>query len=44
MFRFDPSHIEIWQADMSLMGKLKMAFGGTMSPKDLEGKHVETAL
>lgn len=44
MFRFDPSHIEIWQADMSLMGKLKMAFGGTMSAKDLEGKHVETAL
>lgn len=44
MLRLDPSHIEIWQADMSLMGKVKMMFGGTMDAKDLEGKHVETAL
>jgi general stress protein 26 len=44
MLRFDPSSIEVWQADMTLMGKLKMMFGGTMSSKDLEGKHVETAL
>ncbi len=44
MLRFDPSSIEIWQADMTLMGKIKMMFGGTMSAKDLEGKHVETAL
>ncbi len=44
MLRFDPSHIEIWQADLSLMGKIKMMFGGTMSAADLEGKHVETAL
>ncbi|MCG6120824.1 MAG: pyridoxamine 5'-phosphate oxidase family protein, partial [Blastomonas sp.] len=44
MLRFDPSDIEIWEADMSLVGKLKMMFGGTMKAKDLEGKHVETAL
>jgi general stress protein 26 len=44
MLRFDLDEIEIWQADMSLMGKLKMMFGGTMSAKDLEGKHVETTL
>lgn len=44
MLRFDPSNIEIWQADISLMGKLKMMFGGTIKAADLEGKHVETAL
>lgn len=44
MLRFDPSDIEIWQADMTLVGKIKMMFGGTMKSADLEGKHVETAL
>lgn len=44
MLRFDPANIEIWQADLSLMGKLKMMFGGTMKSQDVPGKHVETAL
>jgi general stress protein 26 len=44
MLRFDPTDIEIWEADMSLVGKLKLMFGGTMNAKDLEGKHVETTL
>lgn len=44
MLRFDPQHIEIWQADLSLMGKLKMMFGGTLQAADLEGKHMATAL
>lgn len=44
MLRFDLSHAEIWEADMTLMGKLKMMFGGTMSASDLEGKHVETSI
>jgi len=44
MLRFDPDHIEVWQADMSMMGKLKMMFGGTMKASDMAGKHIEIAL
>lgn len=44
LLRFDPSHIEIWQADVSLMGKIKLMFGGAMSAADAAGKHVQTAL
>lgn len=44
MLRFDPGNIAIWQADLSLMGKIRMMFGGTLSAHDLEGKHVETAM
>ncbi|WP_373488042.1 pyridoxamine 5'-phosphate oxidase family protein [Blastomonas sp.] len=44
MLRFDLAHAEIWQADMSLVGQLKMIFGGEVARDDLAGKHVETAL
>lgn len=44
MLRFDLDNIEIWQADVSIMGKIKMIFGGTINADDIGGKHVETAI
>jgi len=44
MLRLDIRHAEIWQPDISIMGQLKMVFGGDVTPEDVEGKHLQTAL
>lgn len=43
LLRFDIDDAELWEADMSLSGKLKMIFGGEIKPGE-EGSHarVET--
>jgi general stress protein 26 len=43
LLRFDIDDAELWEADMSLSGKLKMLFGGTIKASE-EGSHarVET--
>lgn len=43
LLRFDIDEAELWEADMSLSGKLKMLFGGEIRPSE-EGSHarVET--
>lgn len=38
MLRFDIDDAEVWTADMSMMGKLKLMAGKEMRPKDA-GKH-----
>jgi general stress protein 26 len=38
LLRFDIDEAELWEADMSLTGKLKMLFGGTIKA-DEEGSH-----
>jgi len=38
LLRFDIDDAELWEADMSLGGKLKMLFGGRIRP-DQEGSH-----
>jgi general stress protein 26 len=39
LLRFDIDSAELWEADISLSGKLKMIFGGKIDPKE-EGSHV----
>ena len=43
LLRIDVDSAELWETDMSLSGKLKMLFGGTIQPSE-EGSHarVET--
>jgi general stress protein 26 len=43
LLRFDIDSAELWESDMSLVGKLKMIFGGKIDPSE-EGSHavVET--
>jgi len=43
LIRFDIDEAELWEADISLSGKLKMLFGGKIKPSE-EGSHavVET--
>ncbi len=43
LLRFDIDDAELWEADMSLKGKLKLLFGGKIEPSE-EGSHarVET--
>jgi len=43
LLRFDIDEAELWEADVSLTGKLKMLFGGKIRPSE-EGSHarVET--
>ena len=38
LLRFDIDDAELWEADMSLSGKLKMLFGGKVNPSE-EGSH-----
>lgn len=38
LLRFDIDDAELWEADMSLGGKVKMLFGGTIKPSE-EGSH-----
>jgi general stress protein 26 len=38
LLRFDIGSAELWEADMSISGKLKMVFGGTIEPSE-EGSH-----
>lgn len=43
LLRFDIEEAELWEADLSISGKLKMLFGGKINPSE-EGSHavVET--
>jgi len=38
LLRFDIAEAELWEADVSLVGQLKMLFGGTIAP-DETGSH-----
>ena len=40
LLRFDIDNAELWEADMSPTGVLKMIFGGTIKPSD-EGSHAK---
>ena len=40
LLRFDISSAELWEADMSLSGRLKMIFGGKIDPRE-EGSHAK---
>ena len=42
LIRFDIDDAELWEADMSLSGKLKMIFGGTIRA-DEEGSHAKVS-
>ncbi len=42
LLRFDVEDAELWETDMSLMGKLKMLFGGKIQPSE-EGSHARVA-
>lgn len=44
MLRFDIDHAELWLADKSVAGKLKMLFGGTIDRSRAEDKHVTASL
>ena len=44
MLRFDPTDAELWEADMSVLGKLKMVFGGTIDREEMKDNHAEVAL
>jgi general stress protein 26 len=40
LLRFDIDDAELWEADMSITGKLKMLFGGKIEPSE-EGSHAK---
>jgi general stress protein 26 len=40
LLRFDIDSAELWEADVSLSGKLKMLFGGTIRPSE-SGSHAK---
>jgi general stress protein 26 len=40
LLRFDIDNAELWEADMSITGKLKMLFGGKIDPSE-EGSHAK---
>lgn len=40
LLRFDISSAELWEADVSLSGKLKMLFGGAIKPSE-SGSHAK---
>lgn len=44
MLRFDPRDAEMWKADLSITGKLKMVFGGTIDREEARENHAEVAL
>lgn len=41
--RFELDTAEFWKADISLTGRLKMLFGGTIRPEET-GSHAEVAM
>lgn len=43
LLRYDMESAELWEADVSLTGKAKMLFGGTIKP-DEAGDHAEVTL
>ena len=43
LMRYDLHNGEIWEADVSLSGRFKMLFGGTIKPQEA-GSHAEVAL
>jgi general stress protein 26 len=42
LLRFDIDDAEMWEADMSLTGKVKMLFGGKIDPSE-EGSHAKVS-
>ena len=42
LIRFDIADAELWEADMSLSGKFKMLFGGTIRPEET-GRHARVS-
>ncbi len=42
MLRFDMNHAEMWEADMSMIGVVKMLFGGRVDEGEMA--HLETAM
>ncbi|TZG29592.1 pyridoxamine 5'-phosphate oxidase family protein [Sphingomonas montanisoli] len=42
LLRFDIADAELWESDVSLGGKLKMLFGGTIKPSEA-GSHAKVA-
>lgn len=42
LLRFDIDDAELWEADISLAGKLKLIFGGKIDPSE-EGSHARVA-
>jgi general stress protein 26 len=40
LLRFDIDSVELWETDISLSGRLKMLFGGTIQPSE-EGSHAK---
>ncbi|MDQ2762897.1 MAG: pyridoxamine 5'-phosphate oxidase family protein [Pseudomonadota bacterium] len=42
LLRFDIADAELWEADVSLTGKLKMLFGGTIKPSEA-GSHAKVS-
>lgn len=43
LVRFDPDQAELWNSDMSLLGKVKMMVGAKLKPDEV-GTHAETVL
>lgn len=43
LMRYDLNNAEVWEADISLGGRFKMLFGGTIDPQEA-GSHAELAL
>ena len=44
LFRFDPEHAEIWEADMGLLASVKALFGADPSTEEEREKHASVAL
>jgi general stress protein 26 len=42
LIRFDIADAELWEADMSMSGKIKMLFGGKVNPSE-EGSHARVS-
>ena len=42
LVRFDITDAELWEADMSMSGKVKMLFGGKVNPSE-EGSHARVS-
>jgi general stress protein 26 len=42
LIRFDINDAELWEADMSMSGKIKMLFGGKVNPSE-EGSHARVS-
>lgn len=44
MLRLDNADAEIWSSDITLAGRMKKIFGGSIERDDIEPRHLETAL